>query len=131
LPTLERLARFGFGGTIGTGKQGLSWIHERDMTRLMERAIDNEAMSGAYIATAPEPVSMGEFMRALRGAVGMPIGLPSPGWMIRMAAPIIGTDPELALLGRYCVSKRLREEAFEFEFPTLKSALGDLFQRKA
>ncbi|MBL8877046.1 MAG: TIGR01777 family oxidoreductase [Phycisphaerae bacterium] len=131
LPTLERLARFGFGGTIGTGEQGLSWLHERDMTALMVRAIDNEAMSGAYIATAPEPVSMGEFMRALRSAVGMPIGLPSPGWMIRMAAPIIGTDPELALLGRYCVSKRLREEAFEFEFPTLKSALGDLFQRKA
>lgn len=130
LPTLERLARLGFGGTIGTGKQGLSWIHERDMTRLMERAIDSDAMSGAYIATAPEPVSMGEFMRALRGAVGMPIGLPSPGWMIRMAAPILGTDPELALLGRYCVSKRLRKEGFAFELPKLKAALGNLFQRK-
>jgi len=128
LPTLERLARFGFGGTIGTGKQGLSWIHERDMTRLMERAIDSEAMNGAYIATAPQPVSMGEFMRHLRLAVRMPIGLPSPGWMIRMAAPIIGTDPELALLGRYVVSKRLREERFEFAFPTLRAAFADLYK---
>jgi len=129
LPTLERLARFGFGGTIGTGKQGLSWIHERDMTRLMERAIHDETMSGAYIATAPAPVSMREFMRGLRGAVGMPIGIPTPGWMIRLAAPVIGTDPELALLGRYVVSKRLREGRFEFDFPSLKSAFSDLYKR--
>ena len=37
------------------------------------------------------------------------------------------TDPELALLGRYCVSKRLKEEGFEFAFPKLELAMDDLF----
>ena len=36
------------------------------------------------------------------------------------------TDPELALYGRYVVSKRLEQEGFEFEQPQLKTALQDL-----
>jgi len=36
------------------------------------------------------------------------------------------TDPELAIYGRYCVSKRLKEEGFEFSFPELPGALNDL-----
>ena len=36
------------------------------------------------------------------------------------------TDPELVLYGRYCVSKRLPDEGFEFEFADIASALADL-----
>lgn len=39
---------------------------------------------------------------------------------------LLGTDPELALYGRYCVSRRLREEGFEFRYPELRSALRNL-----
>jgi NAD dependent epimerase/dehydratase family enzyme len=49
--------------------------------------------------------------------------------MVRIAAPLIlRTDPELALYGRYCVSRRLREEGFDFRFPDVRSALRDLYQ---
>jgi uncharacterized protein len=66
-------------------------------------------------------------MRELRRAIGMPIGLPAFEWMVRLAAPLLmRTDPELALYGRYCVSRRLREEGFEFELPELPAALRDL-----
>jgi uncharacterized protein (TIGR01777 family) len=127
LATLARLARLGLGGTIASGRQGMSWIHERDMNRLFTCAIENDAMTGAYIATAPNPVSNAEFMRELRRAVGMPIGLPAFEWMVRIAAPLLlRTDPELALYGRYCVPKRLKEEGFEFLFPDLAGALRDL-----
>lgn len=130
LTTLTRLARLGLGGQAGHGRQGISWIHEHDMNRIFQRAIENDGMKGAYIATAPAPVSNAEFMRQLRRAVGMPIGLPAFEWMVRIAAPLLlRTDPELALYGRYCVSRRLREEAFEFEFPDLSSALRNLFSR--
>ncbi len=130
LPRLAALARFGLGGRVGHGRQGISWIHERDMNRLFERAISDESMSGAYIATAPNPVSNAEFMRELRAAMRVPIGLPAPAFMVRIGAPIVmRTDPELALYGRYCVSRRLREEGFEFEHPTLQSALADIYGR--
>lgn len=127
LRTLAKLARFGLGGTIGSGRQGMSWIHEVDMNRLFIRAIVDDTMHGAYIATAPNPVSNKVFMRELRRAVRAPIGLPAAAWMVRIAAPLLlNTDPELALYGRYCVPKRLREEGFEFLFPDLPSAMKDL-----
>jgi NAD dependent epimerase/dehydratase family enzyme len=108
----------------------MSWIHERDMNRLFAWAITDERARGAYLATAPHPVSNAEFMRELRRALGVPFGLPAAAWMVRLAAPLLlRTDPELALYGRYCVSRRLREEGFAFELPTLGAALRDLFQR--
>jgi len=128
LSTLASLVRLGLGGTVGSGRQGTSWIHERDMNRLFTRAIEDDLMMGAYIATAPNPVSNADFMRELRRALGMPIGLPAFEWMVRIAAPLfLRTDPELALYGRYCVSKRLKEEHFEFSFPDLPGALRDLY----
>jgi NAD dependent epimerase/dehydratase family enzyme len=101
------------------------------MNRLFERAIVNETMSGVYVATAPNPVSNADFMRELRAALGVPIGLPAREWMVRIAAPLLlRTDPELALYGRYCVSRRLREEGFEFLFPELRPALRDLYANR-
>src|SRR5690606_22601725 len=103
VPRLMRLVKRGLGGQVGHGRQGMSWIHERDMNRLFERALTDDSMRGAYIATAPNPVSNAEFMRALRAACGRRLGLPSPSWMVRLGAPIVmRTDPELALYGRYC-----------------------------
>jgi uncharacterized protein (TIGR01777 family) len=129
LARLLTLARFGLGGTVGSGTQGMSWIHEADMNRLFERALSNDRMQGAYIASAPNPVSQRDFMKTLRGVVGAPIGLPAFSWMVRIGAPLLmRTDPELALYGRYVVSKRLREEGFEFQFPRLDHALGDLLK---
>ncbi len=84
LTRLAELARWGLGGTVGHGRQGISWIHEQDMNRLFVRAITDDAMQGAYLATAPQPVSNADFMRELRRALGMPIGLPAKSWMVRL-----------------------------------------------
>lgn len=127
LTRLATLVRWGLGGRIGHGRQGMSWLDERDMNRIFERAITDARMTGVYIATSPNPVSNDEFMRTLRRALHRPIGLPAFEWMVRVGAPIImRTDPELALYGRYCIPRRLTEEGFEFDFPTLESALRDL-----
>ncbi len=127
---MSLLTRLGLGGKIGSGRQGMSWIHLRDMNRLFERAIADGSMEGVYIASAPNPVSQREFMAALRRAVGMPIGLPAFGWMVRIGAPLfLRTDPELALFGRYVVPKRLMDEGFDFEFTEINAAMKELFGR--
>lgn len=127
LSRLRTLVRLGLGGTVGSGSQGMSWIHEADMNRLFERALDDPAMHGAYIASAPRPVPQRDFMRAIRRAAGMPVGLPAPAWLVRLGAPILmRTDPELALYGRYVVSKRLAAEGFAFRYPEIDEALRDL-----
>jgi uncharacterized protein (TIGR01777 family) len=86
LARLRTLVRFGLGGKVGSGVQGMSWIHETDINRLFERALTNHEMQGPYIASAPNPVSQKEFMRTLRRALGMPIGLPAFSWMVRIGA---------------------------------------------
>jgi NAD dependent epimerase/dehydratase family enzyme len=143
LARLKTLVRLGLGGRVGTGKQGMSWIHEHDLNRLFERAISAlpyregsssnphartpPPLQGPYIATAPNPRSQLEFMRALRRAMHVPIALPAAAWMVRLGAPLLlRTDPELALYGRYLKSSRLEKEGFNFNFPHLPEALASL-----
>lgn len=130
LGTLGLLARIGLGGIVGSGTQGMSCIHEDDLNALFARAIIDDSVHGAYIASSPNPVSQFEFMRTLRKVVGMPIGLPASEWMVRIGAPLVfKTDPELVLYGRYVVSRRLAEEGFQFQFPELEPALRNLYSR--
>jgi uncharacterized protein (TIGR01777 family) len=130
LARLSLLTKLGLGGRVGSGKQGFSWIHETDLNRLFQRAIEDRAMQGVYIASSPNPVPQWKFMAELRQALGIPIGLPAFEWMVRIGAPLLlQTDPELALYGRYVVSKRLAAERFEFHYPELAPALKDLFSK--
>jgi uncharacterized protein (TIGR01777 family) len=127
LSRLRFVARLGLGGKIGSGRQGMSWIHEKDLNRIFERAILDSSMQGAYIASSPSPVSQMDFMQSLRRTLRVPIGLPATEAMVRFGARwILGTDPELALYGRYVVPQRLLDSGFSFEFPDLDSALDDL-----
>ncbi|OAV44693.1 epimerase [Lewinella sp. 4G2] len=127
LASLSQIVKLGLGGTVGNGRQGMSWIHEDDMNELMLRSITDETMEGAYIATAPNPVTNKEFMGLLRRALKVPIGLPAPAFAVRIGAKLLfRTDPDLALYGRYLRSRRLAEEGFEFKFPQLREALADL-----
>jgi len=44
--------------------------------------------------------------------------------MVRIGARVLfRTDPDLALFGRYVISKRLADEGFEFQLPQLDDAL--------
>ena len=127
LSRLRSVTRMGLGGRVGSGKQGMSWIHESDMNRIFERGLSDNTMTGPYIASAPNPLSQVAFMRELRKATGMPIGLPALEWMVRIGAPLVlRTDPELALYGRYVVPTRLLAEGFMFDFAELPAALDDL-----
>ncbi len=127
LQRLKMLARVGLGGTIGSGSQGMSWIHEDDMNALFLRAFDDVTMTGTYNETSPNPVSNKEFMLALRRSVSMRVGLPASASMVRFGAHfLLRTDPDLALYGRYVVSKRLTDENFVFTYPLIDTALKSL-----
>jgi uncharacterized protein (TIGR01777 family) len=130
LGPLVKLVRWGLGGTVGSGRQYLSWLHTDDMNELFWRAITDAGCVGAYNACSPHPVTNAVFMRELRAALGRPWSPPAPEWAVRLGARfILGTDADLALTGRRCLPARLAEEGFAFRFPELKTALADLRQR--
>ena len=126
LRTLARLTRLFLGGTVGHGRQYISWIHQADMNALFLRGLRRPDMSGVYVATTPHPVTNAQFMRELRRAYGRPWSPPVPRPLVRLGAWMMRTDPELALLGRRCVPTRLLGEGFTFKFATLPEALHDL-----
>lgn len=122
-PILKCLTRFGLGGTIGNGRQGMSWIHQDDFNNLVLEVINNQ-WTGIILATSPNPVSNKLFMQILRSVLKRPFGLPTPSWVINLASKtIMDIDPDIALYGRYVKSLYLKEKGFEFKFKTLADAL--------
>ena len=126
---LLRLVRFGFGGTSSNGKQFVSWIHDQDFVRAVIWLIDHEELDGPIILAAPEPLPNAQFMRTLRQAWGMPLGLPATQWMLELGAFLLHSETELILKSRRVVPSRLLESGFTFQFPTWAEAARDLCNR--
>ncbi len=127
--TLLRLVRFGLGGAAGDGKQFMSWIHDLDFARAVFWLIEAESIQGPVNLAAPNPLTNREFMRVLRAAWGMPIGLPATEWMLELGAYVLGSETELILKSRRVVPSRLLESGFAFEFPAWAEAASDLCNR--
>ena len=131
LSSLKRIVKLGLGGTVGSGKQGMSWIHEYDMNEIINQSIINKKYNGAYIASAPNPVSNKLFMQSLRNKLGVMIGLSAPEFITRIGAHyIFRTDPALALYGRYVMPEKLEQIGFKFKYPKLDEALSNLINKK-
>ncbi|NNE90439.1 MAG: TIGR01777 family protein [Verrucomicrobiales bacterium] len=128
LPFLAKLVKLGLGGSIGNGKQWISWIHLDDMIAQLVEALENPAISGIYNATGPNPVTNADLMTTLRRILNRPWSPPAPAFAVRIGAPILDSDPEIALTGRRCIPKRLTEAGFEFRHPDLESALRDILK---
>jgi len=120
--TLLGLARCGLGGPAGDGRQFVSWIHEEDFIRAVHWLIAHEEMAGAVNLAAPNPLPYAAFMRALRQAAGVPLGLPAPRWMLEIGCWLLQTESELVLKSRRVVPGRLLEVGFEFRYPTWPEA---------
>jgi NAD dependent epimerase/dehydratase family enzyme len=128
-PALDRLtsvARWGLGGRIGSGKQWISWLHIKDFLAIVDRVVADPTLTGVVHATSPNPVPNAELMRELRRAVHRPPALPTPGWLVKVGAVALRTDPALALTGRRAVPATLAQAGFEFEHPQLAEALAEL-----
>jgi uncharacterized protein (TIGR01777 family) len=124
--TLLTLARCGLGGRAAGGRQFVSWIHGDDFVRAVRWLIDRDDMAGVVNVCAPHPLPNADFMRALRRASGVPVGLPSAKWMLEVGAFLLRTETELILKSRRVVPRRLLTSGFQFAFPEWPDAARDL-----
>lgn len=127
--TLLNLTKRGLGGTIGSGRQYMSWIHEQDFCRSLEFLIDHDELTGPINICSPNPIPQSEFSRILRETVGVSIGLPATEWMIEICTSLLKTESELVLKSRRVVPTRLIDAGFQFDFPDWKMAAADLLAR--
>ncbi|MEV4670086.1 DUF1731 domain-containing protein [Actinomadura sp. NPDC049382] len=126
---LSWMARLGLGGPVAGGAQFVSWIHDRDFVRAVEFLIGRDDIAGAVNLASPGPLPQRVFMRALRSAWGMPVGLPATAWMAEIGALVIRSDTELLLKSRRVVPGRLLDTGFGFEHERWPEAARDLVRR--
>ncbi|MFJ8467394.1 TIGR01777 family oxidoreductase [Streptomyces swartbergensis] len=126
---LLRLARLGLGGPVAGGAQYVSWIHDQDFVRAVEFLIARDDIAGPVNLAAPAPLPHRDFMRALRSAWGVPVGLPATRWMAEAGAFVLRSDTELLLKSRRVVPGRLLDAGFTFGLPDWPAAADDLVRR--
>ncbi len=127
--TLLGLTRRGLGGQIGDGRQFMSWIHDDDFIRAVRWLIARDDLAGPVNLAAPHPLPNAAFMRALREAAGISIGLPAPEWLLEIGVRLLRTESELVLKSRRVVPARLLASGFAFHFPAWPAAARDLVSR--
>lgn len=123
------LARLGLGGPVAGGAQYVSWIHDHDFVRAVEFLVDREDIAGPVNLAAPDPLPQRALMRELRGAWGVPVGLPATRWMAGIGAFVLRSDTELLLKSRRVVPGRLLEGGFVFDHPRWPEAAAELVRR--
>ncbi|MFJ9895434.1 TIGR01777 family oxidoreductase [Streptomyces sp. NPDC091280] len=126
---LLALARLGLGGPVAGGAQYVSWIHDQDFVRAVEFLLARDDITGPVNLAAPGPLPQRAFMRVLRAARGIPVGLPATRLMAELGAFALRSDTELLLKSRRVVPGRLLAEGFTFDHPQWPEAAVDLVRR--
>jgi uncharacterized protein len=115
--------RLGLGGPLGNGRQWVSWIHLDDVTSLFRFLVENEHARGAFDATAPNPVTMRQFARALGKTLHRPSVFAVPRPMLRLT---VGEVAEILTTGQRVLPRRTQEAGFRFAHPEIEGALAAL-----
>ena len=126
LPVLSRLTKCFLGGTAGSGRQYLSWVHLADLVQMFLAAIRRENLTGTFNAVSPTPVTNAEFMRELRRALHRPWSPPAPELAVRLGAWLMRSEPSLALVSQRCAPGKFLKMGFPYRFPQLRGALENL-----
>jgi uncharacterized protein (TIGR01777 family) len=117
--------QLGLGGRLGSGRQYVPWIGLEDLIEMYARACVDEGMSGAYNATAPQPVTNAEFTRALGETLRRPTIFPVPRIVLRA---IFGEAAPAMLASQRAIPARALELGFSFAHSDVRSALEASFE---
>ena len=125
LGALERMLppfRLGLGGTLGNGRQWMSWISLTDAINGILFAMGTPSISGPLNLTAPNPVTNAQFTRALGRELGRPALFPVPAFALRLALGPIADEAILA--SARVIPAKLQAACFPFGHPTIEEALS-------
>ena len=151
MPPLRRLARFGLGGAqldgrwfstparraAGTfhefrargGRQRFSWVHIADVLGVIRFVRDHKEIEGVVNVSSPNPTDSRGFMGTLRTVLRVPLGIPTPRFILEIGSLVIRTETELVLKSRWVVPETLEKAGYEFAYPELEPALKEIVER--
>ncbi|MDH4195834.1 MAG: TIGR01777 family oxidoreductase [Candidatus Aminicenantes bacterium] len=124
LPRLLRPFCLGLGGTLGLGRQWVSWVHMADEVRAIRFLVENDGLSGVFNLTAPRALQERDLARTIGRRLKRRAWLPVPGLALQLAYGRMAK--ETLLSGQRIEPRRLLESGFSFAYPDAESALSDL-----
>ncbi|NES94909.1 MAG: TIGR01777 family protein [Desertifilum sp. SIO1I2] len=113
------------GGPLGRGQQWFSWIHRDDLVNLIRFALHQPNVQGVLNGTSPNPVRMSEFCNTLGQVLNRPSWLPVPEIVLDV---LLGDAAKVVLEGQQVLPNRPVEYGFNYQYPTLQAALGQILQ---
>lgn len=122
---IRRIFRAGLGGRLGSGRQGMSCVHIDDVVGMILWSLEREDVHGPLNAVLPEPSTNAEFTRLVARVCGRPAWFPVPAFVLRLA---LGELSNLVLDSQRVEPAVAREMGYRHAFPTLKSAVEDVFR---
>jgi uncharacterized protein len=117
--------RFFVGGALGSGTQWFPWVHIDDVVEAYLFSLQNNNISGSVNVTAPQPVRMNEFAKAIGAVMKRPSFFKVPLWVLRIA---VGEIADYLLYSQRLLPKKLLDQGFKFKYSEVKGALADLLK---
>lgn len=118
--------RMGLGGKLGSGEQYVSWIHIKDMVRIICFCLEQKNISGPVNATSPLPVSNKAFTLFLAKSLRRFAVIPVPALILKL---LLGEMAGMLLTGQRVIPEKLVKAGFTFNFPSIESALNELHKK--
>lgn len=115
------------GGPVLPGSQYFSWIHIKDEVGIILLALENESVSGAINATAPNPLTNTEFSQSLGRALSRPSWAAVPGFALKL---LLGEVAGILTGGQKVLPNKAISCGYKFKFPDCEIAIRDLINRK-
>ncbi|MCP4360964.1 MAG: TIGR01777 family protein [Chloroflexi bacterium] len=126
LPQTMLPFKFFAGGPLGGGKQWLSWIHLEDEIQAIQFLLESSDAAGVYNLCAPNPLPQKQVAKEIGRMMSRPSLIPTPAFALKL---ILGEMAVMILDGRCALPHRLQEMGFTWQYPHLRDALLDLYNR--
>ena len=116
--------KWGLGSAVGSGQQWQSWVHEADVQRAFEWALNDASAEGVYNVAAPQPVTNQALSAAIAKACNRPFWAPPvPPFALKL---VYGEMASVVLSSQRVASDRITQAGFSFQHTDLDKALSDL-----
>ncbi len=119
--------KLGLGGTIGNGKQYVSWISLDDAIGAIVHVLGCESLQGPINIVAPEPTTNEKFSKLLGKILCRPTFFYIPPMATRV---VLGEmADELLLYSMRTIPEKLLKAGYAFSHPDIETALLSLLQK--
>ncbi len=117
------LFKAGLAGTLGSGKQYMSWIHIDDLVNQYISLLEKDKIQPVYNAVAPTPVTNYTFTKTMGQVLNRPTFVSMPSTFLKI---ILGEKSQLLLASQKVLPECFMQEGYSFKFKNLEAALKDL-----